>query len=113
MFIEVLKYSLIAIFTLTLVCAAVNSIRSHRSTHPAATGVYRSWTNIWMGAMLIVLALILMFVFSGSTLSIVVEALFLLVGAYNLFAGFRNRSHYARLQQQAEGRSPHPSSPSV
>ncbi|WP_082350909.1 YtpI family protein [Paenibacillus xylanivorans] len=103
MFIDVLKYALIAIFALAMVCSALNSIRSHRATDPIATGLYRSWTNIWMGSMLVILALILMFVFTGSTLSVVVEALFLIMGAYNVFAGLRNRSYYARLQQHADG----------
>ncbi|MGV2885153.1 YtpI family protein [Paenibacillus taichungensis] len=103
MFIDVLKYVLIAIFALAMVCSALNSIRSRRTTDPIATGLYRSWTNVWMGSMLIILSLILMFVFTGSTLSVVVEALFLIMGAYNLFAGLRNRSYYARLQQHADG----------
>ncbi|WP_440118316.1 YtpI family protein [Paenibacillus sp. QZ-Y1] len=100
MFIDVLKYVLIAIFALAMVCSALNSIRSRRTTDAATAGLYRSWTNIWMGGMLIILALILMFVFTGSTLSVVVEALFLIMGAYNLFAGLRNRSYYARIQNR-------------
>lgn len=101
MFIDVLKYALIAIFAVAMVFSALNSIRSRRTSDAAIAGLYRSWTNIWMGGMLIVLALILMFVFTGSTLSVVVEALFLIMGAYNLFAGIRNRSYYARLQQRS------------
>ncbi|MNP09595.1 hypothetical protein D3C76_1017080 [compost metagenome] len=101
MFIDVLKYALIAIFAVAMVFAALNSIRSHRSSDAASAGLYRSWTNIWMGGMLVVLALILMFVFTGSTLSVIVEALFLIMGAYNVFAGIRNRSYYARLQQRS------------
>lgn len=102
MFIDVLKYALIAIFALAMVCSALNSIRSRRTTDPIAIGLYRSWTNIWMGSMLVILSLILMFVFTGSTLSVVVEALFLIMGAYNLFAGLRNRSYYARMQQRSD-----------
>ncbi|CAH1225970.1 MULTISPECIES: YtpI family protein [Paenibacillus] len=103
MLIEVLKMVLIAAFALAMICSALNSIRSHRSSGAAQTGLYRSWTNIWMGIMLILLALILMFVFTGSTLSVIVEALFLVIGAFNLFAGLRNRSHYARRIDQAQG----------
>jgi hypothetical protein len=55
-----------------------------------------------MGSMLVILSLILMFVFTGSTLSVVMEALFLIMGAYNLFAGLRNRSYYARMQQRSD-----------
>lgn len=105
MFIDVLKYALIAIFAVAVVFAALNSIRSHRSSDATSAGLYRSWTNIWMGVMLVVLALILMFVFTGSTLSVIVEALFLIMGAYNVFAGIRNRSYYARLQQRSSNGS--------
>lgn len=101
MLIEVFKYLLIALFAIAMICSALNSIRSRRTPDPNIAGLYRSWTNIWMGCMLIVLALILMFVFTGSTLSVVVEALFLVMGAYNVFAGIRNRSYYARLKQRS------------
>ncbi|MNP82201.1 hypothetical protein D3C76_1807660 [compost metagenome] len=43
-----------------------------------------------MGFMLIVLALIQMFMFSGSTVRVVVGALFMVIGAFNIFAGIRN-----------------------
>ncbi|MNN91914.1 hypothetical protein D3C81_2100970 [compost metagenome] len=46
--------------------------------------------NISMGFMLIVLALIQMFMFSGSTVRVVVGALFMVIGAFNIFAGIRN-----------------------
>lgn len=101
MLIEVFKYILIALFAIAMICSAMNSIRSRRTTDQHVAGLYRSWTNIWMGCMLIILALILMFVFTGSTLSVIVEALFLIMGAYNVFAGLRNRSYYARLKQHS------------
>ncbi|MCM3131587.1 YtpI family protein [Paenibacillus polysaccharolyticus] len=101
MLIEVFKYILIALFAIAMICSALNSIRSRRTTDQHVAGLYRSWTNIWMGCMLIILALILMFVFTGSTLSVIVEALFLIMGAYNVFAGIRNRSYYARRKQHS------------
>ncbi|WP_342555190.1 YtpI family protein [Paenibacillus sp. FSL R7-0652] len=101
MLIEVFKYVLIALFAIAMICSAVNSIRSRRTSDKNDAGLYRSWTNIWMGCMLVILSLILMFVFTGSTLSVVVEALFLVMGAYNVFAGIRNRSYYARLRQHS------------
>ncbi|MBY0218334.1 YtpI family protein [Paenibacillus illinoisensis] len=113
MLIDVLKYVLIAIFALAMVCSALNSIRSYRAANAADAGFYRSWTNIWMGGMLIVLSIILMFVFTGSSLSIVVEALFLIIGAYNLFAGLRNRSYFARLREHSGNQSGRASRQSV
>lgn len=105
MLIEVFKYVLIALFAIVMICSALNSIRSRRTPDPHLAGLYRSWTNIWMGSMLILLALILMFVYSGSTLSVIVEALFLVMGAYNVFAGIRNRSYYARIKQRSSDAS--------
>jgi hypothetical protein len=55
--------------------------------------------NMSMGFMLIFISLIQMFLFSGSTLRVVIGALFFLLGLFNLFAGLRNHSHYTRLPQ--------------
>ncbi|MMZ71032.1 hypothetical protein D1872_342510 [compost metagenome] len=52
--------------------------------------------NIFMGFMLIILALIQMFMYSGSTVRVVVGALFMVLGAFNIFAGIRNLGLYAR-----------------
>lgn len=55
--------------------------------------------NIFMGVMLIILALIQMFMFSGSTLRVVIGAVFMVLGAFNIFAGIRNHGLYARQKQ--------------
>jgi len=54
--------------------------------------------NIAMGVMLILLALIQMLLFAGSTLRVIVGAVFLLLGLFNLFAGLRNHSVYRSLK---------------
>lgn len=53
--------------------------------------------NILLGSMLVLLALMSMFLFRGSTISIVVEAVFLVLGAFNVFSGLRSYGYYSRL----------------
>lgn len=37
-----------------------------------------------------------MFIFRGSTLNVVIEAVFLLLGLFNIFSGLRSYSYYSR-----------------
>ncbi|AOZ93859.1 YtpI family protein [Paenibacillus crassostreae] len=90
----IIKYILLILLVITCISAAYYSIRSHRSNNPIDRGLYGSITNIFMGIMLIMIAITFMFIFHGSTPSIIVEALFLVLGAFNIFAGLRNRKHY-------------------
>jgi uncharacterized membrane protein len=55
--------------------------------------------NICMGLMLIFIAALMMILFTGSSVKVVVGGLFILLGLFNLFAGLRNHSHFARLPQ--------------
>ncbi|MNH47365.1 hypothetical protein D3C79_1105570 [compost metagenome] len=50
--------------------------------------------NISMGVMLIFIAFVQMFLAGESTLRIVIGAVFLVMGVFNLFAGLRNLSIY-------------------
>jgi len=85
------------LFAVTLVFSVVYSFRSRRSRDGRYRGLYASRMNISMGLMLIVLALIQMLLFPGSSIRVVVGAVFILLGLYNLFAGIRNHSHFAKL----------------
>jgi hypothetical protein len=55
--------------------------------------------NISMGAMLISIAIIQLFLFTGSTVRVIVGAVMLLLGLFNLFAGIRNYSLYDRIKE--------------
>ncbi|GIO39362.1 hypothetical protein J41TS12_42230 [Paenibacillus antibioticophila] len=88
--IESLLYVLYAILIVSSVCSIVFSVKSRRSRDPQVRGLSQAKMNISMGFMLIVLSLIQMFMFSGSTVRVIVGALFMVLGAFNLFAGFRN-----------------------
>ncbi|CAM2969572.1 YtpI family protein [Paenibacillus sediminis] len=94
----VIKYVLYALFIITSIGSAVNSYRSHRASDPIDRGLFGSRMNIFMGSMLIVLALIQMFVYSGSTLLVVIGAVFMVLGAFNIFAGLRNYNHFSKLK---------------
>jgi uncharacterized membrane protein HdeD (DUF308 family) len=83
----------------TSVLSALYSFRARRATDRRLRGLYSSRMNMSMGFMLIFISLIQMFLFSGSTLRVVIGALFLIIGLFNLFAGMRNHSHYMRLEQ--------------
>ncbi|OAB43247.1 YtpI family protein [Paenibacillus glacialis] len=98
--ITVIKYILFILLVVTCITSAYYSIRSHRSSDPTDRGLYGANTNILMGIMLMMMSIVFMFIFRGSTLSIVVEALFLVLGAFNIFAGLRNRKYYAYQRSQ-------------
>lgn len=92
--ITVIKYILFILLVITCIASAYYSIRSHRSSNPTERGRYGATTNILMGIMLILISVVFMFIFRGSTPSVIVEALFLVLGAFNIFAGLRNRKYY-------------------
>jgi len=80
--------------------SALYSFRSRRTSDGRLRGLYASRMNISMGLMLVFIAVIQMFIFTGSSVRVVVGALFFLLGLFNLFAGMRNHSHFARLLRQ-------------
>ncbi|WP_433943871.1 YtpI family protein [Paenibacillus sp. SN-8-1] len=94
--IEAIEYILYAVLIIACVCSVYFSFRSRRSVDPAVRGLNAAKTNVSMGVMLIVLSVIQMFMFTGSTLRVVIGALFMLLGAFNIFAGLRNISFYTR-----------------
>ncbi|MCM3783218.1 YtpI family protein [Neobacillus mesonae] len=97
---DAIRYLLFALFILSTVCAGFTSIRGRRAKDALQRGIYQATTNIWMGIMLIMLAFIQMFMFSGSTVAVIVEGMFIVLGAFNLFAGIRNRIHYSHIKSE-------------
>lgn len=86
------------IIMLSSISSAIYSVRSRRSTDARLRGLYAARMNMSMGIMLIFIALIQMFMFSGSSIRVVVGSLFILLGIFNLFAGLRSNSYYNRVQ---------------
>ncbi|MBT2762446.1 YtpI family protein [Paenibacillus sp. ISL-20] len=94
--ITVIHYILYIILVLSVIAAALYSIRARRVADPADRGIYMSMMNLYMGIMLVSLSLVCMFLFSGSTPAVIVEAVFLVLGAFNIFSGLRSRTYYSR-----------------
>ncbi|WP_410511989.1 YtpI family protein [Paenibacillus sp. BR2-3] len=94
----IIKYLLFILLVVFVVGAAYFSTASRRAADPLDKGKKRSIMNVMMGAMLVTLALMSMFLFQGSTLNIIVEAAFLVMGAFNIFSGLRSHGYYSRLK---------------
>ncbi|WP_054957043.1 YtpI family protein [Paenibacillus dakarensis] len=98
----IIKYVLFAVLVISVIAAALYSIRARRKPDPIDRGSYLASMNISMGVMLVDLAFISMLMFSGSTPAIIVEAAFIVLGLFNIFAGLRSKRFYTR-QKSARG----------
>ena len=96
--IMMIKYLLFILLVVFMISAAYFSTSSRRASDPYVKGQKRSIMNVMMGAMLVDLALMAMFIFQGSTLGIIVEAAFILIGLFNIFSGLRSKGYYSRLK---------------
>lgn len=96
------QYVLYGLWVLACIGSAYFSVTGRRSKDQLDRAIYGATTNIMMGCMLIILAFIFMLIFSGSTVSIVIEALFLVLGAFNIFAGLRNRGYYKKIKASSQ-----------
>ncbi|MBA9087421.1 hypothetical protein FHR92_003906 [Fontibacillus solani] len=94
--VEGILYVLYAGLIISSIGSIFYSFKSRRALDPIVRGKSSAKMNIFMGFMLIILALIQMFMYSGSTVRVVVGALFMVLGAFNIFAGIRNLGLYAR-----------------
>ncbi|WP_342565344.1 YtpI family protein [Paenibacillus sp. FSL R7-0345] len=94
--IMLIKYLLFILLVIFMIGAAVYSLTSRRTPDPLEKGRRRSIMNVLLGAMLVTLSLMSMFLFRGSTPSVIVEALFLVIGAFNIFSGLRSYGYYSR-----------------
>ncbi|KGE16277.1 YtpI family protein [Paenibacillus wynnii] len=94
----IIKYLLFILLAVFSINAAIFSIASRRAVDPLVKGQKRSIMNVLMGAMLVDLALMAMFLFHGSTLGIVVEAIFIIIGLFNIFSGLRSNGYYNRIK---------------
>ncbi|TNJ58681.1 hypothetical protein FE784_38015 [Paenibacillus hemerocallicola] len=91
--------ALLVIFACSLFGSVLFSVRYRRQVSRKARGMDAAKMNISMGAMLISIAIIQLFLFTGSTVRVIVGAVMLLLGLFNLFAGIRNYSLYDRIKE--------------
>jgi asparagine N-glycosylation enzyme membrane subunit Stt3 len=96
---EALEYIIYIGLVIALGFSLYYSVKFRRERKPDHKGLLQAKQNISMGIMLNLLALYPLLIISGSSVGIVIGAMFLLLGLFNLFAGIRNHMIYrARLK---------------
>lgn len=91
----------IVLILLALAGSVFYSIRYRTQRDPAVKGLSAANMNISMGLMLMLLAFMQAFLFEMSTLRLVLATVFALIGLFNLFAGFKNRSYFQTLRNKS------------
>lgn len=102
--VETLQIILAVLVICTAGLSAYFSFKARREADGKVRGLMSAKLNINMGLMLIFIAILLMLLFSGSSVRVVVCALFMLLGLFNLFAGMRNRTYFTRLIEHRQPR---------
>ena len=92
----VLQWALLALVAVLSALTVRYSFKSRRAGDPRLRGLYGARMNISMGSMVIGIACLYMLLFSGSTLKVIVGAVLILLGLFNIFAGLRNYAVYSR-----------------
>lgn len=82
----------------TLALSVLFSFKSRRASERRERGLHASRMNVCMGLMLVFIAGVQLLLSGQSTLRIVIGALFLVIGLFNLFAGLRNHSVYRTMK---------------
>ncbi|MDF2835512.1 MAG: hypothetical protein K0Q63_1152 [Paenibacillus sp.] len=91
---ELLQWVLFPVILVTLVLSVFFSYKSRRSSDPKQRGMNGARMNISMGVMLLFISVIQLFMSDESTFKVVIGAVFMVIGLFNLFAGLRNLSAY-------------------
>lgn len=91
---DLLQYLIFPVILVSLVLSVVFSYKSRRSSDPRQRGVNAARMNVSMGVMLLFISIIQLFMSNESTFKIVIGAVFMVIGLFNLFAGLRNLSAY-------------------
>jgi len=76
------------------------SVKSRQAKEPIKKGLLTAKLNISMGSMLIFISAVQLFLSNQSTMRIILGAIFLVFGLFNLFAGLRNKSYFSMKQKQ-------------
>lgn len=90
----VLHWILVILIIAASLLSVTFSFKSRRSTDSRMRGIHAARMNMSMGAMLVLIAVFMMLAYSGSTVKVIIGALFIVLGLFNLFAGLRNHSVY-------------------
>lgn len=87
------EFILSAAFVLSavlLVLSLLYGFKTRRQSDPVRRGLFQAKQNMAMGLMLTVLSAYPLYLMPGSSVRLLVGALFLVIGLFNLFAGIRN-----------------------
>jgi len=95
---EIILNGVFVLIAVSLVFSIYYSIKYRRQQQPVSRGIYQAKQNIAMGTMLVLLSIYLLYLMPGTNMRITIGVLFLLIGLFNLFAGFRNQSFYRSKQ---------------
>lgn len=87
---ELIGWILSPVIFISLLCSIYFSVKSRQAKEPIRKGILSGKLNISMGIMLIFISFVQLFLSNESTLRIILGAIFLVIGAFNLFAGLRN-----------------------
>jgi hypothetical protein len=100
--ITALTYVFYVLIVLLSVMSVYFSFRSRRSQNPVLRGLHAAKMNLSMGFLLISMALVQWILFEPDTIRIVLGAVFIVIGAFNVFAGFRSYGYYSRLSSKLD-----------
>lgn len=93
-------YLQLAIYIIAILAVGLSifySIKARRAAVGKLRGLYNARLNIAMGVMLVCLGFVQLFLFEfDSWIRIGVGVVFLLIGLFNMFAGFRNHAYFNR-----------------
>jgi hypothetical protein len=93
----ILEWILILGIAVTSVLSVYYSFKSRRASQNRTKGLYSARMNISMGIMLLLIAIIQLFMYTASSVQVIVGCLFALLGLFNLFAGIRNHGLYGSM----------------
>jgi len=91
-----LKWALLALVAVLSVLSVFYVFKSRRSADQRLRELYFARSNISTGSMTIAIACLYALLFSDSTLKVIVVAVLILLGLFNIFAGLRNHAFYSR-----------------
>ena len=83
-----------------LALSVIFSWKARRSGDKRMRGIHGARTNICMGIMLLFISAVQLLLSNEATVRIVIGALFMVVGVFNLFAGPRNLGVYRMMKEK-------------
>ncbi|WP_219836004.1 YtpI family protein [Paenibacillus sp. R14(2021)] len=96
--VNALHWAIVIIICFTSLLSVYFSFQSRRTSDNRRRGILGARMNMSMGVMLIFIALFMMLAYTGSTVKVIIGALIIVIGLFNLFAGLRNHSIYRSMR---------------